>query len=146
MSYSASEINLDRLKNRLRISEGWRSRVYRDTVGHLTIGYGHNLDAKGITPKAGDVILSDDIEDAIRDLDAIPWWRTLSSARQGVLADMSFNMGIHGLLTFRNTLEAMRRGNYESAAAGMLASKWARQVGRRADRLATIMRTGEDKE
>jgi lysozyme len=55
-------------------------------------------------------------------------------------------MGIHGLLTFRNTLEAMRRGNYESAAAGMLASKWARQVGRRADRLAAIMRTGEDKE
>ena len=139
-------IDLDRLKNRLRVSEGWRSHPYRDTVGKLTIGFGHNLDAKGITPRAGDVILSDDIEDAIRDLDAIPWWRQLSSARQSVLADMSFNMGIRGLLTFRNTLEAMRTGDYEAAADGMLASKWARQVGRRADRLAAIMRTGVDKE
>lgn len=134
---------MERLKSRLRASEGWRSRAYRDSVGKLTIAYGHNLDAKGLSRRAGDVILTDDVEDAIRDLEILPWWKGLSPARQSVLADMSFNLGIRGLLTFRNTLESMRKGDYEAAANGMLASKWARQVGNRAVNLARIMRTGE---
>lgn len=43
---------------------------------------------------------------------------------------MAFNM-LGGLLTFTNTLAAMKRGDYAAAADGMLASKWATQVGAR---------------
>lgn len=138
------------LKPRLRVSEGWRSRPYRDTVGKLTIGYGHNLDAKGISLRAGEVILEDDILDAMDDLDRfLHWWRTLDPARQSVLAEMMFNMGPGGpgkggLLSFVNTLPAIREGRWDEAARGMLASHWARQVKGRAVHLASIMRTGEE--
>ncbi len=63
--------------------------------------------------------------------------------RQDVLANMCFNMGIGTLMTFHNTLAAMHDQRWEDAAEGMLASKWASQVGARADRLAEQMRTGE---
>ena len=75
--------------------------------------------------------------------------RRLDPVRQRVLIDMMFNMGPGapsrgGLLSFVNTLSEIRRGNYGIAADMMLASKWASQVGRRAVRLATMMRTGMD--
>jgi lysozyme len=55
---------------------------------------------------------------------------------------MAFNLGVPGLLKFKNTLRAVREGRFEDAAKGMLASKWARQVKGRAVRLAQVMKTG----
>lgn len=137
-------LDLERLKANLRLSEGLRLRPYRDTVGALTLGYGHNLDAKGITIKVAEAILREDIDDVLDDLDRhLPWWRTLDGERQTVVAEMCFNLGIGGLLTFRNTLTAMETGRYADAAEGMLKSKWAGQVGQRAVRLARVMMTGE---
>lgn len=88
-----------------------------------------------------------DIADVLKDLDRyLPWWRGMSPVRQRVLANMAFNMGIgtssKGLRSFRNTLAAMARGDYNAAANGMHESKWAEQVGERADRLIAMMRTG----
>jgi lysozyme len=135
---------LELLKARLRISEGLKLRMYLDTVGKRTIGYGHNLDAKAISLRAAEIILADDIQDALDDLDKfLPWWKTLDPIRQTVIADMSFNMGMGGLLTFRNTLRAIQEGRWRDASEGMLASKWARQTGQRAVKLARIMLTGE---
>ena len=74
---------------------------------------------------------------------ALPWWRELDPPRAAVLLNMAYNMGLGGLLAFKNTLAAVRAGNYPAASAGMLASAWARQVGARASRLAMQMRTGQ---
>jgi len=68
--------------------------------------------------------------------------------RAEVLLNMAFNLGVNGLLNFRNTLAMLNaairgNGNYDRVADGMLASRWARQVGRRADELARQMRTGQ---
>ena len=65
-----------------------------------------------------------------------------SPARQRVLLNMCFNLGSGGLLEFRKSLAAMERGDFETAAREMKASKWATQVGDRADRLAALMRSG----
>jgi lysozyme len=59
-----------------------------------------------------------------------------------VLVNMGFNLGPEGLLGFRRTLRAVEEGRYADAAEGMLRSKWARQVGARAVRLAAMMREG----
>lgn len=135
---------LERLKARLRVSEGLKLRMYLDTKGKRTIGFGHNLDAKPISLRAAEIILSDDVQDALDDLDRfLPWWTTLDPVRQTVMADLSFNMGIGTLLQFRNTLPAIREGRWEAAAHGMLDSAWAKQVGQRAVRLAHSMLTGE---
>ena len=139
-----------RLIEQLRLHEGERRKPYRDTVGKLTIGIGRNLDDKGLRRDEIEYLLANDIADARADLDRyLPWWRGLDPVRQRVLIDMAFNMGMGspgngGLLSFVNTLSNIRQGRYAEAADMMLASKWAQQVGRRAVRLATMMRTGMD--
>jgi lysozyme len=55
---------------------------------------------------------------------------------------MSFNMGLPTLSKFTRTLQAIKNGRYSDAADEMLDSKWARQVGKRAERLSKQMRTG----
>ncbi|HEF4777120.1 TPA: glycoside hydrolase family protein [Burkholderia multivorans] len=122
--------------------EGRRLKPYVDTVGKTTIGVGRNLTDVGITDAECDLLLSNDIDRTVAWLDRnLSWWRQLDAVRQRVVVNMAFNMG-GSLLTFTNTLAAMKRGDYAAAADGMLASKWASQVGDRAKRLADMMRSG----
>ena len=131
----------------LKRDEGLRLTPYRDTGGKLTIGYGHT--GRDVTPGlvwtqgAADDALIEDIAIAQSELDeALRWWRTLDDARQDVLVEMCFNLGIGKLLEFKRTLAAIRAGQWARASAGMLLSAWAEEVGGRAARLAAIMRTG----
>jgi lysozyme len=127
----------------LRRHEGWRARPYRDSVGKLTIGCGRNLDDVGLSDDEIALLLSNDIARTRAGLDThLPWWRSLSEARQRVLADMGFNLGIGRLMEFRLMLDAVQRGDFAAAASQMLASRWAGQVGDRATELAKVMRTG----
>lgn len=66
----------------------------------------------------------------------------LSLNRQAVLCSMAFNLGKTKLLEFTNTLRAVKEGRYADAAKGMRNSLWAKQVGNRAERLATLMEQG----
>lgn len=118
---------------------------YLDTQGHRTIGYGRNLDGKGISLGEARTLLHHDMIDVEHSLNAeFPEWRRLSDVRQRVVADMAFNLGISGLMEFRRTLNHIRAGRWPDAAVEMLDSEWARQVGRRAERLAQMMVSGED--
>lgn len=112
-----------------------------------TIGYGHCGPEvhEGLewTQETADQALVQDRERAVRALDqGLSWWRTLSDLRQDVLANMCFNMGLGKLEGFHMMLGACQRHDYETAAAEMLDSKWARQVKSRADRLAKQMSAG----
>lgn len=136
-------MNVPQLAAQLGVDEGRRKKLYKDTVGKITGGVGHNFDDKGLSDAAIDFILAEDIQDAMNDLDrALPWWRNMSERRQQALANMCFNLGIARLLGFKNTLKCMELGQYEAAANGMRDSLWAKQVGARALRLATIMQEG----
>ena len=136
-------MNRDDLRSMLVLHEGLRLRPYKCTAGKMTIGVGRNLDDNGITQAEALLMLENDIIAVEADLDRTwPWWRQMSEARHQVLADMCFNLGMGKLGGFVNTLAAMKRGDYDAAAAGMLNSLWASQVGRRAQRLAKMMREG----
>lgn len=131
------------LAKQLTIDEGLKDKPYLDTVGKLTIGVGRNLHDVGLSPDEIQYLLGNDIKRVEGDLDvALPWWRDMTEARQQVLANMCFNLGVGGLLGFKNTLAAMKAGRYEEAATGMRQSLWARQVGERSERLAKRMSTG----
>lgn len=143
------EANDPLLVAELRRDEGVRYEPYFDVVGVKTVGVGHNLKAKPlvllypIDDEMVNRILMLDIADVVEALDdKIPWWRELSEVRQRVLANMAFNLGVNGLLGFRNTLASVKDGRYDDAAKGMLESRWARQVGARATRLANMMQKG----
>ncbi|KOE25735.1 glycoside hydrolase family protein [Burkholderia multivorans] len=131
-----------KLKAELTLDEGRRSRIYVDTVGKVSGGIGRNLTDKGFRDNEIDLMYQNDIAETEAWLDRnLPWWRSLDPVRQRVMMNMAFNMQ-GKLLTFVNTLAAVKRGDYASAADGMLASKWASQVGDRAKRLADMMRSG----
>ena len=125
--------------------EGLRLKPYTDTVGKLTIGVGRNLTDKGISRLEAFALLRHDINDVQHEVaEALSWSSRLSPVRQRVLLNMAFNLGTAGLLKFTNTLASIEAGDYESASKRMLQSRWARQVGRRAKRLAKMMATGTD--
>jgi lysozyme len=138
-----------KLYNQLVLNEGKKNKPYEDTVGKTTIGIGRNLDDVGLSEDEIQYLWMNDIKRVEGDLDKhLSWWRGLDVIRQRVMIDLCFNMGIgneqHGLRSFRNTLEAVRTGHYREAAAGLLSSKWAKQVKGRAIKLASMMETGND--
>jgi lysozyme len=139
------------LRDQLIRDEGVRLLPYRDTRGILTIGVGHNLQAKplpfdvwkGITFSQATQILDDDISDVTAGLyHNLPWLRTIDPVRQGVFGNMGFNLGVGGILEFHHDLADTQAGNYLQAAADMKASEWYTQVGDRAVRLVQQMATG----
>ena len=136
-------MNLDTLRASLIKHEGVRNLPYEDSVGELTIGIGH-LMARPISRAAIDQILTDDINDCIRDMDRSCYgWRNHDSARQNVLLEMCFNLGVSRLLGFKRMWAALQRKDYAEAAAEMLSSKWAEQVKGRAITLAEAMKYGK---
>jgi lysozyme len=121
------------------------AKPYVDTTGNITIGIGHNLTANGLPDFLIDALYEWDVAQTLPALQAaLPWITALNEVRQRVLADMAFNMGVAGLLTFHTFLAHLNAGRFEEAAVAMLDSRWARQVGDRAERLATMIRTGRD--
>lgn len=128
----------------LKRDEGVRLKPYTDTTGHLTIGTGRNLTTSGISGEENEILLNNDITRTEKDLTThLPWWRTLDPVRQRVLMNMGFNCGIGKLLQFQKTLSLIQQGQYAAAAEEMLRSRWAKQVGQRAQRLSQMMRTGQ---
>ena len=136
---------MDRIKEQLVRHEGLRLKPYRCTAGKLTIGIGRNLDDCGISQSEAYVMLINDIMNCEKQLQAkIPdIYNGLDEVRKSVLLNMCFNLGINGLLGFKNTLEFTKAGDWERAANNMLVSRWAKQVGRRAIELSELMRKGK---
>ena len=134
------------LKSQLLREEGAESCAYQDSLGYWTIGVGRLIDKKKggrLTDEEIDYLLLNDIKECTADLDKnLPWWRSLTDARRRVLVNMRFNLGMAGLLGFKNTLKFIETGDYAKAASNMLLSKWAKQVGQRANRLAAMMEKG----
>lgn len=116
---------------------------YKDTVGKWTCGYGRNLDDVGISEEEALLMLQNDIAKVeLQIARTLPWTVNLDRGRYYVLVNMGFNIGIGGLLGFKNMLSCVKEGNFKNASVEMLNSKWAGQVKARATELAKQMETG----
>lgn len=127
----------------LKIDEGLRLKPYLDTKGKLTIGFGRNLHDVGISKEEAGILFKNDVECAHKELMRFKWFQHLDHARKDVLINMCFNMGLSRLLKFKKMISALEQGKYEYASDEMLDSKWHKDVGKRAERLALTMRTGK---
>jgi lysozyme len=126
----------------LKRQEGFSGTVYKCPAGYNTIGYGLNLDA-GISEGLASCILNYQIEEVRNELlRRVSFFRNLTQARQEVLINMAFNLGVDGLMKFHRTLFLMENSRHEEAAAEMLNSKWASQVGGRAKYLSEKYKKG----
>jgi lysozyme len=132
---------LKTLIDQLKEDEGFSATPYRCTAGHLTIGYGANLDA-GVTKEEAEGMLRVRVDIINRDLEnAFPdWYNDLDRNRQDVIINMVYNLGLQGFRKFKKMIHCLEIKDYTGATMEMLQSKWAKQVGKRADRLAKIMK------
>lgn len=128
--------------------EGEVLHAYKDHLGYLTIGVGILIDERkggGITKEESRFLLLNRVKGVVEGIRKhLTWFDAIGNEpRKAVLIGMAFQMGLDGLLGFKNTLEMIRVGDYEKAAVGMLNSLWARQTPARAKRMAKQMETGE---
>jgi lysozyme len=113
MEFSAAGMEL------LKRSEGFRNRVYRDTSGFSTIGYGHRLHRpesfpQGVTEPQATSLLACDVrnaEQAVQRLVKVP----LTQGQFDALVDFCFNLGA-GRLASSSLLELLNAGKYDDAA------------------------------
>lgn len=134
----------------LKRDEGLRLTAYPDPLSKgppWTIGYGHT--GREVHPGLtwteiqANGALVQDVALTMHGLDtAIGWWRTLDDARQDVLVNMGFELGVHGLLGFPKALAAIEAGDWPQAKAELIASAWDHQVPERAGRQIEQMFTG----
>lgn len=150
----------DTLFNQLARHEGIRHNVYKDSKGIPTIGIGFNLtdpNNKKILAKLG--ISDQNIRQGLNDaqikqlfdfslrqakIDAQKYIPNLSSHPinvQNAIIDMAFNLGYNRLSKFTELKQSLLKRNYKQAAANMLDSLWAKQVGNRAQYLSKLVKS-----
>lgn len=137
-----------RLMGQLGIDEGRRKKLYKDTANppKWTVGVGRNIEDRGLRDDEIDLMLSNDIEEAVGIAHSlVPQFDKLGDVRQEVLVNMAFNMGMPKLSGFKRFFAALSDHNYSQAADEMKDSAWYRQVGDRAVRLVYAMRFGSFK-
>lgn len=150
-------MDFDIIIKRLEFHESCILKPYYCPTGHLTLGIGHNIDAraftneekkaigdwkKGITKNMAYMICRNDVNICLNQLKTLPFWNRLDLERKYALLDMCFQLGFKGLCGFKKMLEAMRWGKWQTAAEECLNSDYARQTPARAKRIARLIKEG----
>jgi lysozyme len=134
------------LETLLKREEGFDPSAYQDQYGYWTIGYGKLIDRRkggGITEEEALYLLRNEVKRKKAELeDALPWLANLDPVRRDIVTAMAFQMGTDGVLRFKNTLAALKAGDYAKAAQGIRGSLWAQQTPGRAERMARAIETG----
>ncbi|MCQ2708415.1 lysozyme [Helicobacter pylori] len=112
-------------------SEGFSPSIYTDKTGHPTIGYGYNLsvysyEGKRITKAYG--LLTDILEENHKALLSYEWYKNLDAMRKMVILDLSYNLGLNGLLKFKQFIKAIEDKNYALAVERLQKSPYFNQV------------------
>jgi|SRR5690625_581620 len=140
-------MNTEQLKKDLVRDEGEVLHAYKDSLGYLTIGVGHLIDGR----KGGRIplyisrqLLELDIDHVVGELKSrIHNWNELDDVRQRALANMAFQLGVSGLMGFRNMLRAIYNNDWGKAHDEALNSRWADQTPNRARRIAMMLLNGD---
>jgi len=136
----------DRLIEMLRRHEGVRNFVYLDSEGLETIGVGRCIaeGSLGLSDDEVDYLLANDLKRCIEELTrTFDWYSKLDPVRQDVMISLCFNLGLTRLLKFEKALAGMETGDWETARAEFMDSRWSTQVGRRAVELTDMLVTGK---
>lgn len=136
------DIAIARATRLTKVHEGLELKVYPCPAGFQTIGFGRNLEGKGITHEEAIYLLQNDLKECASDLSNFSYFEGLAANRKAALLDMRYNLGPGGFRKFKRMHAALKSGDYEEAAEQMLDSKWADQTKGRALRLAHIIKTG----
>ena len=144
-------MNIDKLREQLKIDEGCVYEIYNDHLGYPTFGIGHlviesdseNGQAVGTSVSEDRVAeaFDEDIKSVLRDCNILyPDFDDLPEEAQQIIANMMFNLGRPRLSKFAGMKRGVDAKDWDVAADEMVDSRWYRQVGARAERLVNRMR------
>lgn len=143
-------MNIDKLREQLKIDEGVKYEIYEDHLGYATFGIGHLITDKDpeygwpvgtkISEDRVNEVFNSDVEKFINEAKKIfPDLDNKPESIQLVLVNMCFNLGAPRLSKFKKFIAAINDEQWIEAAVEMMDSRWAQQVGPRAMRLKQIV-------
>jgi len=141
-------MNYDKLMESVKKHEGYRNKVYLDSLGKRTIGYGHLcvedkwVDGWEYSQVELENVLKEDLQYAINQGEGMCKDLKISDDAKFLIIEMIFQLGSAGVQKFRNMWKALKEDppNYEEASIQMLDSRWAKQTPNRAKEMSDHMR------
>ena len=144
-------MNVEQLREQLKIDEGCVYEIYNDHLGYPTFGIGHLVresDPENGSPLGTEIsedrvneAFDADVEIVLSDCNTLyPDFDDLPEEAQQIIANMMFNLGRPRLSKFVGMKRGVDAKDWDSAADEMVDSRWYRQVGARAERLVNRMR------
>ena len=144
-------MDIDQLRETLKVDEGVKNEIYLDHLGLPTCGIGHliteddpehGLDVgTHIDDERVNELFDQDVQVTLgecrllyEDFDDLP------EEAQQIIANMMFNMGRPRLSKFKKMKEAVDNRDWVEAGNQMMDSRWYKQVTTRADRLVFRMK------
>jgi lysozyme len=128
-------MDMDRLLESVKKHEGYRNKVYLDTLGKRTVGVGHLCvedfweDDKEYEEKFLMEILQKDLQEAIRGARSLMedhGCADIDEQAEEILIEMVFQLGMTGVSKFKNMWKALAELNYVGASYEMLDSRWSK--------------------
>ena len=140
----------EELKTQIKEHEGFVSRVYKDSLGKRTIGYGHLCvepeqwdDDKEYTKEELELVFDKDFDEALKNAESLIGDRPVNFIAKQVLIEMVFQLGIGGVGKFKKMWSALDNEDYGEASFQMMDSLWAKQTPKRAEKLSHKMRSAK---
>lgn len=146
-------MNLDLIRTRIKLHEGFSNTVYACPTGFSTIGYGHMLTeeddfVEGVEYDKAilDELFEKDFMIAVKDTDKIinEYELELPGIAYEVLVEMCFQLGRPRVSKFKKMIAALKEHKFQEAADEMIDSKWHKQTPERCSKLASLMRLNND--
>ena len=140
-------MNYDKLLESVKKHEGYRNKVYLDTLGKRTVGVGHLCvedfweDDKEYEEDFLMDILKKDLQQAIRQANSMCEGLKISEDAKIIIIEMIFQLGGTGVSKFRKMWQALQQDppDYAEASVQMLDSRWAKQTPNRAKEMARLL-------
>ena len=134
------------LKKKIKKNEGFRNEPYLDSLGHLTIGYGHLItikEKKDFQAKFSKKFLSSlfdkDFKKALTAYEKNFKYKKHSKNTKEVLIEMIFQLGIKKQKKFVKMNRYIQKNYMFLAALEMMKSLWYKQTPKRVDGLIKLL-------
>ncbi|HLP79287.1 MAG TPA: hypothetical protein VK158_01510 [Acidobacteriota bacterium] len=152
-----NDLNIDECIDFIKYWEGFRSHVYTDSLGYLTVGYGTCIDTRvrkdakafitrfginyeglitkkiRISQTTAQQLMLPEVQLALTYAPkAVANFAKLPKEAKYIVVDMIYNLGINKFLKFKNAIAALNQMDFETAAKELKNSKWYEQTARRA--------------
>ena len=136
------------LMERIKKHEGFVPKIYKDSLGFATIGYGHLVlpeeqweEGKEYSKEQLEHVFKNDFNNALAHANSLMDGMDLDDKAREVIIEMVFQLGVGGVGKFKKMWEALKNKDYGEASFQMMDSRWAKQTPNRAESLSKVMRS-----